>query len=871
MEEEGQNFVAEQEVLGQAEDADALARAKYHFLDMGRLKYGECTVATFGDLRVLIDGGHSRDFAGQTGIPSIPDQLAKIFSEPPPHRITLLVVTHCHDDHVGCLDQLLANDIIAPEWALVTHPQLGFGRGAADDGSHDDLGSLRTKVLTAALREEDASDLSDDALQDFLDSSGTVEDRYINLVTELKARGVNVIEYEGEALPEELLKQMRPSGMQLLGPSTKQLIACAQQIATTNKEASAQVRHEMSKDELADNVTLYRRIVSEDNTLDGRNPRGSGMNCQSITLAFGPKASRALLAGDMQFTEPGVNDADQEMLALRQAVAAQGPYKLYKTTHHTSHNGQDDEWLEELGNPTLLVHSGGLNDPTHPDPETLRALKKRAGKISFARTDRNGMITVQPWRSPDEAIEVSRGRLNNFADNIRDTAQAAPVSAPAVVRSAPPVPVGPVAKVRQTAALPAAPAAAGAQQGPQIIIVNLPPGPADLTVAGVDIKVRIPGASPAAGRIADVARPIQLGGGRSLPPLLFVTSQERLAANIGSNAAASIVESVVAPHRLLNVDGPLNHVLRAVRDELRGGQFAGVVILGGYDVVPSVAADVLPAGLRRELPTQVVESEQDEFLVWSDELYGDTDEDSIGEFPVSRVPDGSSFELMKATLTNEYSPVRSGFGIRNVQRPFAEKVWELAGGRAPLKVSELFEAAHVRHEDLTGQLHYHMLHGDDSDGREFAGERMGGANLVAFTVDNVPRSFTGVVLSGCCWGALTVQEKASDVDEGAAVTPRAAADSIALSYLTAGANAFIGCTGAHYSGPATDRKDNLALEFHEMVVTNLVQGRQPPARALHEARVQFGAKLAHDATMEPLALARRLKNRSQFTCLGLGW
>jgi glyoxylase-like metal-dependent hydrolase (beta-lactamase superfamily II) len=111
--------------------------------------------------------------------------------------ISLLVVTHCHDDHVGCLDQLVANDIVRPEWALITHPELGFGRGELDDGSHDDLRDIRTKVMTAALREEDASDLRDDQLQDFLDSAGTVEDRYKTFIRALKARNVKVVEYEG--------------------------------------------------------------------------------------------------------------------------------------------------------------------------------------------------------------------------------------------------------------------------------------------------------------------------------------------------------------------------------------------------------------------------------------------------------------------------------------------------------------------------------------------------------------------------------------------------------------------------------------------------------------------------------------------------
>jgi beta-lactamase superfamily II metal-dependent hydrolase len=851
-----------------SDESDGLARGVYHFLDMGKLKYGECTIATFGDLRVMIDGGHSRDYAGQQGVPSIPQQLEEIFGEPAPHIISLIVVTHCHDDHVGCLDQLVANNIIQPEWALITHPDLGFGRGDADDGSLSDLQQgIRTKVLTAALREEDASDLNDYQLQNFLDSAGTVEDRYRSFIAELTAKNVKVIEYDGDELPPELVELMMPSGMKLLGPSATQLIACAQQIATTNKEASAAVVEALSKDSTADNVSLYRRIVSEDNELDGRNPRGSGMNCQSITLAFGPKASRVLLAGDMQFREPGVEDAAEEMQGLRKAVADYGPYKLFKTTHHTSHNGQDDEFLRELGYPPIMVHSGGLNDPTHPDPETLRTLKKLAGQIVFARTDRNGRITVRPSKSVDEAVTISRGRINNFADNVRDAEFVAP---PAAV-SVPPVRSGPSISARETSVSPAV-VPPLAPQGIQIVIVNLPPGAADLTVAGVDIKVRIPSAPSGPARLVDTRGALQLAGGRNLPPLLFVTNSERLRANIGDSGAAAVLAAITSPHHVLDVQGPLNQTLRTVRDELKSRQYEGVVILGGYDVVPAVPADVLPADLRQTLPSSSIENEQDEFLVWSDELYTDVDEDSIGELPVSRIPDGRSYELMKAALSSTPPQMSSAFGIRNVARPFADEVWQQAGGRVPkLKVSEVFESDHVVSEEANAPLHYHMLHGEDDNGRRFTGERVSGGGVVAFTVENVPRRFDGVVVSGCCWGALTVAQKASDVDDGEPVAARTASDSIALSYLSAGANAFIGCTGAHYSGPATTSEDNLALDFHQLLLGNLAQKKLPPSRALHEARLDFGTKLAGGRLMEPLALARRLKNRSQFTCLGLGW
>src|SRR5918993_1907733 len=107
---------------------DAVGNGTYHFLDVGGLKYGECTLVEFGSIRILIDGSHDKDFEGQRGYRSIPDQLADILPGEPPYDITLVVVTHCHADHVGCLPDLVSHDIIRQRFALITDPKCGFGR-----------------------------------------------------------------------------------------------------------------------------------------------------------------------------------------------------------------------------------------------------------------------------------------------------------------------------------------------------------------------------------------------------------------------------------------------------------------------------------------------------------------------------------------------------------------------------------------------------------------------------------------------------------------------------------------------------------------------------------------------------------------------
>src|SRR5688572_13033344 len=79
------------------------ASGEYFVLDMGREQYGDSVLCRFGDKTVLIDAGHPSDFAGQDNYDSIPDQLAAILRTSPPFNLTLLVVTHAHNDHIGCL------------------------------------------------------------------------------------------------------------------------------------------------------------------------------------------------------------------------------------------------------------------------------------------------------------------------------------------------------------------------------------------------------------------------------------------------------------------------------------------------------------------------------------------------------------------------------------------------------------------------------------------------------------------------------------------------------------------------------------------------------------------------------------------------
>lgn len=837
---------------------DAVGSGTYHFLDVGGLKYGECTLVEFGRTRILIDGSHSKDFEGQAGYKSIPEQLQEILGGEPPYDLAMVVVTHCHADHVGCLPELFSKGIIRPKFALLTDPKWGFGRTETDDSSHD-AADPRVR-LSALLREEDASDLDDNELREFIDAAATVESRYADFVKDLRAGGVEVIAYRGKALPDRLLRLVKPTGLKLLGPTQEQLLFCAEQIATTNQEAEDAVDAALSRGD-TDLVTLYRSIAEADADAQ-RNPRGNGMNCQSITFAFGPPEARVLLAGDMQFSEPGVEGMDAEMVALRRRVAEAGPYKLFKTTHHTSHNGQDEDFLTALGDPELIVHSGGLRDSSHPFPAVLRMLKRRDG-IRFARTDRNGVITVKPHLPAVRAITVTRGELNDFSPN----------------RSRDDLPQTTSTEARGTSTVqtPAAQAA-----GLQIVIVNLPNAPIDLTVSGVDIRIRPVGeaiprevlshdrrrASSSGPFIVPSPQTGSIAIGRSLDKILFVTDRKRLRDNVGELADQAIgaVERAGGMVQVSDGEGALDRTRQALTSD---PTIKGVVLLGGYDVVPSARTDALGADLRRALGNRV-RGDADQFWVWSDKLYGDKDGDSVAEFPVSRIPDAHDRKLFLSAVGAAPFKAAERFGIHNTARPFAPTIWPTSMGNRQMEESRPFLSTAVVPAHLEAACHYFMLHGAEQDGREFTGED-NGSYPVAFTAGNVPGSFSGVVFSGCCWGALIVDGAARQAVQSIPA-PRPPEASIALSYLKAGAVAFIGCTGSHYSGPDPHLDTNYAARLHREFWYSLAQPGTAPSTALHEAKEKYLRwTLDQGARLDPLDTARRLKNFSQFTCLGMGW
>jgi hypothetical protein len=354
-------------------------------------------------------------------------------------------------------------------------------------------------------------------------------------------------------------------------------------------------------------------------------------------------------------------------------------------------------------------------------------------------------------------------------------------------------------------------------------------------------------------------------GGRILPPLLFVTNSRQLAANIGAQPAAQVIQEIRDAGQTLYDVQNLSSPHAEVRSRL-GPAFEGVVILGGYDILPAQKLDVLDPALRSTLGAAT--NDADNFIIWSDDIYGDRDGDGLPEVPVSRIPDAQSAALVAAALHAGTPAAGTRFGIRNHARPFAENVYTLVSGSAGLLVSEPTPAPTVAPSQLAVRNLYFMLHGSDADGARFWGEQDDGSMLEAASVANIPKNCGGVVFAGCCWGALTVGQIASRYEPGQAIVVRTPESSIALSFLQAGALAFVGCTGTHYS-PTVAPYQYFGGPMHQAFWNHYNEG-VPPAKALFQARIDYLAGMPH-GQIGALKRAIERKILKEYTCLGLGW
>jgi beta-lactamase superfamily II metal-dependent hydrolase len=395
---------------------------KLAILDMGNTQYGDCLLLQNNGATILIDGGHSSDYEGQSGFKSIPNQLASLMAGPP-FQVDLLVVTHSHLDHIGCLPKLVKNNELKATYALVSDPDHRWG---TPSGTLPDARTAIDRAVSLLGEEVPPIDSfgSRDELRAYLDAAVNQETEYRKMIADLKAAGTVVKRYGTDTIPTAMKNIIKKAGLTLLGPTTAHLQICAQRLAEHQSDArDALLRDSKALDAAAgDYVELYSRLRQPGSLTDAAwhadaaDSSQGAINNLSIVFALKLGSSKILLPGDMQFAKPQTGGLESAMSTLLTKIVNAGPYAAIKTAHHTSDNG----WNKDLHLNRLpvkwLFHSGGRHDDGHPDADTLKMLEENSTGRKFYRTDRNGLIQIE-LEGTSLKVTTAKSGVNNFQPN----------------------------------------------------------------------------------------------------------------------------------------------------------------------------------------------------------------------------------------------------------------------------------------------------------------------------------------------------------------------------------------------------------------------------------------------------------------------
>lgn len=865
---------------------DAAKTFQVHLLDMGARKYGDCLLCRAGNKLILIDGGHLGDQKrSHPDYPSIPEQLEDLLEQPAPWRVDLLVVTHAHSDHIGCLPNLVAAGRLTAEWALAADEDLGWGEVDGVDGPVLSDAAEIVQRAFALLREEPPSFADAEELEAFASDAVKMRASYSAMLAKLAAEGTRVVRH-GKDDPAALLAAFKSAGLKILGPTREHLAACARRIAVLGRDAVDAISGRLQQDASLDLASLYGELRrSGGSALDadgGDFSLGAAINDQSLVLALEHAGRKVLLTGDMQLADAGVQGLDEEMAGLRARIASAAPFDLVKLAHHGARNGVDAEVLAETGS-TLFAISGGFGSSKHPHPEALEALAAASPNVVWYRTDRNGLVSVD---LAQEELEVGwmRGEANDAGRN--DEAEdflAEPEPEPSISSPA----AAAAVTARSTAAGPGGGIVEVVARIPHRrtrVVITIEVDPAEAEAPPPVPRLRGNGRGPRPGRPAsasgartDTAGTLRIGGGRDLPHLLFATDPAALEENVGQQEARAVRKALEeSGHTVVFDDFRKMSPRKAgihLRNALDTEKVKGIVLVGGYNVVPPDSVDVLSAAHRRAIDPRY---DPDRFLVWSDDFYGDLDDDDFPEIPVSRVPDGRSSRLLETALAAPLAmPPRRRAGLCNLKRPFAKEIFHSLPGEAALLFCDPETPASIEEGYFASDAIYLMLHGRASNARSFFGDSEAGEPVEAMDRRNVHPCPGAVVFTGCCWGSLIVETTAWTHSPGEGFGSRSPEASLALSFLLSGANAFVGCTGVHYS-PRLPPYDYASGPLHRAFWKSFAVDGLRPAAALLEAKKMYRKGMPYpnpipDEDPGPAAAAVEKKLLAQFTCLGLGW
>lgn len=849
-------------------ELDSNGPVRINLLDVGPEEYGDALLCEFGNVTVLIDGAHPGNHRASGDHRSIPDQIGRLLNRQPPFHFSLLIISHAHLDHIGCLPRLVQDHIVEFDWALVTDPQLGWGRGTGEDRDslipNDDV-----RRLAASMHEEIRTDrTNDEQLAEFLTDAMTLEPTYIRMLETLDARGTRVIRH-GRNSTQALVQAFNNVGLRIVGPTRNHLLECADLINGSANDSIARATDMFRTDAALDPVRAYRQITAGGVDALDASRAGPAVNLQSSVVIFNVQGHKFLFGGDMQFEDPQVsnNFVLQSVKRLRQKIKAEAPFSFVKLCHHGSFNAFSEEILGELGNTRVFGICAGEGSKHHPNRGVLQVLDEHRQQIRWARTDHNGQVTFTFTDGPTD-IRLTKGSINDPHPNTEDVLIPA---RPTEEGAAPETPEPPAPKPAIVPG-PAESATSVTTTLNQVEIHAKFPHVSTRVTITVEVEPRGSAAQPASTPHEDRPLPrLDIAAGRSLPELLFVTSKQALAENIGIAETNHLLASMRARNLALYDELPRGTADPASMAGIVRGQLSqkpgvrGIVIIGGYDVVPAQILDCLPRSLRQGLPSN---DDPDQFTVWSDDIYGLPDGAGMPRLPVSRVPDGKSAQLVFAAIQAKNAPLSNPrTGVRNVARPFAQPIYQSLPGSANMLVSQPSVFSQNPAINLQADRVYFMLHGDYVDSTRFWGEGTAD-NREAVNISNVPPQSGRVVFAGCCWGALIAGTPAGLVEPNRPFGQKSADSSIALSFLSKGSNAFVGCTGAHYS-PTEPPFQYFGGPMHQAFWRAFNAGT-PAAEALLRAKREYSSGMPHGQT-STLSRAIEYKILRQYTCLGLGW
>jgi beta-lactamase superfamily II metal-dependent hydrolase len=383
-------------------------------LDVGTKQYGDAVLCRFGNVSVLIDGAHRGNYEDDGTHPSLPRQLRYLLGQPAATtQVDLVVCTHLHDDHIGCLPELVKFNKLGARFALVIDPKFRWG----DDDADLTLNASPTSLaLVEALSEEPRENIDQDVFNELMADGETLYDRYTRMLTTLEQRGTTVIRYGTDSIqPLQTYLQSKSVDMQILGPRESDLPICARHIREWQRDMLDRIENSLASDSFATPLSIYQDIANQMIAADTARSSGSFINLESLVLVFRYRDKNFLLTGDMQMADAETDDPDlrEGREVLLSNITDHAPYEFVKLAHHGSWNGFSEEVLSNLGNTTLLGLCTGSESGHHPAPSVLQLLRSHTDDLTWVRTDRNGQVKMN-FAGDEPEIDLSYGNFNDY-------------------------------------------------------------------------------------------------------------------------------------------------------------------------------------------------------------------------------------------------------------------------------------------------------------------------------------------------------------------------------------------------------------------------------------------------------------------------